>query len=91
MLSKITFEKFTAFEKLEVLFSPGINVFIGENGTGKTHILKVAYAACDIAKSKENFAEKIKLIAYVKARTIGFVPVRAGAYVAISARTPRAT
>ncbi|MBF0561179.1 MAG: ATP-binding protein [Alphaproteobacteria bacterium] len=25
--------------------SPGINVFIGENGTGKTHILKVLYAA----------------------------------------------
>jgi predicted ATP-dependent endonuclease of OLD family len=26
-------------------FSSGINVFIGENGTGKTHLLKVLYAA----------------------------------------------
>ena len=38
MLERITFEKFTAFEKLDIEFSPGINVFIGENGTGKTHI-----------------------------------------------------
>ncbi len=59
MLERITFDKFTAFEKLDIRFSPGINVFIGENGTGKTHILKAAYAACDIAKSKESFAEKI--------------------------------
>ena len=59
MLERITFDKFTAFEKLDIRFSPGINVFTGENGTGKTHILKAAYAACDIAKSKESFAEKI--------------------------------
>ena len=35
MLERITFEKFTAFEKLDIEFSPGINVFIGENGTEK--------------------------------------------------------
>jgi predicted ATP-dependent endonuclease of OLD family len=43
MLEKIKFEKFTAFENLEVRFSPGMNIFVGENGTGKTHILKAAY------------------------------------------------
>ncbi|MEI7590999.1 MAG: AAA family ATPase, partial [Deltaproteobacteria bacterium] len=59
MLDKIRFDKFTAFEKLEIKFSTGINIFVGENGTGKTHILKAAYAACDIAKSKGGFAEKI--------------------------------
>ena len=77
MLSKITFEKFTAFEKLEVLFSPGINVFIGENGTGKTHILKAAYAACDIAKSKESFAEKINNVFYPSGKKIGRLVKRA--------------
>lgn len=71
MLEKITFEKFTAFEKLEVKFSPGINVFVGENGTGKTHILKAAYAACDIAKSKESFAEKINNVFYPSDKQIG--------------------
>ena len=59
MVTKIKFEKFTAFEKLQIAFSPGINVFVGENGTGKTHILKVVYATCDITKSKKSFAEKI--------------------------------
>ena len=71
MLERITFDKFTAFEKLDIRFSPGINVFTGENGTGKTHILKAAYAACDIAKSKESFAEKINNVFYPSGRQIG--------------------
>jgi predicted ATP-dependent endonuclease of OLD family len=71
MLDKIKFEKFTAFEKLEVKFSPGINIFVGENGTGKTHILKAAYAACDIAKSKGGFAEKINNVFYPSGKQIG--------------------
>lgn len=40
-------DQFTAFEHLDLGIGPGINVFIGANGTGKTHILKVAYAACE--------------------------------------------
>lgn len=71
MIEKIKFEKFTAFEKLEVKFSPGINIFVGENGTGKTHILKAAYAACDIAKSKGGFAEKINNVFYPSGKQIG--------------------
>lgn len=71
MLVKIKFEKFTAFEKLEVKFSPGVNIFVGENGTGKTHILKAAYAASDIAKSKGGFAEKINNVFYPSAKQIG--------------------
>jgi len=71
MLEKIKFEKFTAFEKLEVKFSSGINIFVGENGTGKTHILKAAYAACDIAKSKGGFAEKINNVFLPSGKQIG--------------------
>ena len=56
MIGKIRFDKFTAFEKLEVNLSPGINLFVGENGTGKTHILKAAYAAC-VVRNKGDFAE----------------------------------
>jgi len=58
-LTRIKLERFTAFEKLDVGLSPGINIFIGENGTGKTHLLKVAYAACDITKTKGSFAAKL--------------------------------
>lgn len=71
MLEKIKFEKFTAFEKLEVKFSPGINIFVGENGTGKTHILKAAYSACEITKSKSGFAEKINNVFYPSGKKIG--------------------
>lgn len=79
MLDKIKFEKFTAFEKLEVKFSSGINIFVGENGTGKTHILKAAYAACDIAKSKGGFAEKINNVFYPSGKQIGRLIKRSSA------------
>lgn len=35
---------FTCFADLEVNFSEGINVIIGENGLGKTHLLKAVFA-----------------------------------------------
>lgn len=71
MIERIKFERFTAFEKLEVPFSPGINILIGENGTGKTHILKAAYAACDITKTKGGFAEKINNVFLPSGKLIG--------------------
>ena len=39
MIQKIKLKNFTVFEDFELEFSQGINVFIGENGTGKTHII----------------------------------------------------
>jgi len=51
-ISKIYLEKFTVFDKIDVDFSPGINVLIGENGTGKTHIMKLLYSACQAAQVK---------------------------------------
>ena len=46
-LTRIVLERFTAFEQLDLKLGPGINVFIGANGTGKTHLLKIAYAVCE--------------------------------------------
>lgn len=43
-IARLTLENFTCFPKLDIEFSSGINLFIGENGTGKTHVLKVLYA-----------------------------------------------
>lgn len=71
MLTRIRFEQFTAFEDLVIQFSPGLNIFLGENGTGKTHILKAAYAACDTSKSKTNFAEKINNAFFPSGKQIG--------------------
>lgn len=61
-LTRIKLERFTAFLELDLTLSPGINIFIGENGTGKTHLLKVAYVACDVTKTKASFAEKLNRV-----------------------------
>lgn len=39
----VEIENFTVFKNLRVDFSKGINVIVGENGTGKTHLLKLLY------------------------------------------------
>ena len=44
MIDKLKIENFTVFNKAEFTFSTGLNVIIGENGTGKSHILKLAYS-----------------------------------------------
>jgi energy-coupling factor transporter ATP-binding protein EcfA2 len=44
MISKLHLQNFTAFTDLSIDFSPGINVIIGENGTGKTQLLKAILA-----------------------------------------------
>ncbi|MDR1045498.1 MAG: AAA family ATPase [Candidatus Adiutrix sp.] len=77
MLKEITFERFTAFQALTVNFSPGINIFIGENGTGKTHILKTAYAACEVSKSGKSFARKINDVFYPLDKQVGRLVKRA--------------
>ena len=52
-LTKVKLERFTAFEDLAVEFSPGVNAFIGANGTGKTHLMKVCYAACNAFRAHD--------------------------------------
>ncbi len=46
MITRLELTNFTAFKSLAIDFSPGINVIIGENSTGKTLLLKAAYALC---------------------------------------------
>lgn len=77
-LTRIKLERFTAFENLDVGLSPGINIFIGENGTGKTHLLKVAYAACDITKTGGSFASKLIRTFLPYQRRIGRLVHRTG-------------
>lgn len=58
-ITQVRLENFTVFDRLELTPSPGVNVLVGANGTGKTHLLKVCYAACDVSKSQEFLAEKL--------------------------------
>ena len=43
-VKNIAVENFTVFNKVEIDFCDGVNVLIGENGVGKTHLLKLLYA-----------------------------------------------
>ena len=44
MIEKLHIANFTAFRKADFQFVPGINVLVGANATGKTHVLKLLYA-----------------------------------------------
>lgn len=58
-IKKLILENFTVFKKAELEFSNGINLFVGENGTGKTHIMKVLYSACQAVRPDIDFSNKI--------------------------------
>lgn len=47
-ISNVKIKNFTVFEDIEISFSKGINVIIGENGIGKTHIIKIIYSLVNI-------------------------------------------
>ena len=70
-LTKLNLKQFTAFSELDLAFSSGINVFVGGNSTGKTHLMKVCYAACDVAKTGDPFAEKLTRVFLPSGRTLG--------------------
>ena len=70
-ITRIKLKHFTAFEELDFAPSPGINVLTGANGTGKTHLMKAAYAACCVSKTQENFAEKLVRVFLPSGKRIG--------------------
>lgn len=55
-LKSLMLKNFTAFSEAEFNFAPQLNVIVGENGAGKTHVLKVAYSAIYVSAkgSKES-------------------------------------
>lgn len=71
MIQQLKLNHFTCFEDTTFDFSEGINVFIGENGTGKTHILKLLFAILKSkdSKTKEDLASLLKqnLLSFFKA------------------------
>lgn len=53
MLKSMTLKNFTVFRKQKFSFGSNLNVLIGENGLGKTHILKAAYSALSVSARGE--------------------------------------
>ncbi len=52
MLKSLHLENFTVFRDAEFMFGKNLNVIIGENGTGKSHILKAAYSAIAVSAAR---------------------------------------
>ena len=60
MVESLAIDSFTAFGSKELKFADGLNVFVGENGTGKTHLLKLPYAvvATSASGARRNNGDK---------------------------------
>lgn len=61
-LKKISINNITVFDELDIEFSSGINVLLGENGLGKTHIMKLLYAACQASRKDVSFPQKTVMV-----------------------------
>jgi predicted ATP-dependent endonuclease of OLD family len=52
MLDRMAIKNLTVFPRLELEFARSLNVIVGENGTGKTHLLKIAYTALAVSSEE---------------------------------------
>ena len=48
MLTQLNVKNLTVFREINLKFSPQLNVIIGENGTGKSHLLKLIYTTLSV-------------------------------------------
>lgn len=60
MLSELDISNFTAFQNAKFKFSPGLNVVIGSNGIGKSHVLKLAYSVAKTSFNQQNMVSQSK-------------------------------
>ena len=49
MIKSLEVKNFTAFQEAQLDFAEGLNVIVGENATGKTHLLKLPYAVMAVS------------------------------------------
>ncbi|MBX3162355.1 MAG: AAA family ATPase [Deltaproteobacteria bacterium] len=52
-LTRLELDRFTAFEHAVFEFESGVNILIGENGTGKSHVLKLIYSLSEAIRRHE--------------------------------------
>lgn len=70
-IRNVKVEEFGVFSKLSVSFSPGINVFLGANATGKSQLLKLLYALHKIAETSALGALDDKLLGVFRPDNLG--------------------
>ena len=64
MLESLGIRDFTIFKAADLTFATGLNVIVGANGTGKTHLLKLPYAvmAMSAAEGKKRSQSPTKTL-----------------------------
>lgn len=60
MIERFALKNFTTFDRININFSAGVNVIIGENGTGKSHLLKAAYALASSGMLKNDSSSMLE-------------------------------
>lgn len=71
-IESIELRNFTIFKSIKLNFVKGINILIGENGTGKTQLIKAIYSDLKISKSK-NIDDISKYFKYNNESDVFFV------------------
>lgn len=61
-IKRIDLNNFTVFKNMTITFCDGVNVLLGENGLGKTHVMKILYAACQASKHDVAFSQKTVMV-----------------------------
>jgi predicted ATPase len=54
MLKSMKLDDFTVFHEAEFTFGKHLNIVVGENGAGKSHVLKAAYSAIAVSAARTN-------------------------------------
>ena len=76
MITQLDLKNFTRFSENTFEFSAGINVFIGKNSMGKTHLLKLM-ACCLKVLEENNSNGKEKLASRLTEKLLGYFQTRA--------------
>lgn len=81
-LKRLKIGNFAAFRQADLTFAKGLNVFVGENGTGKTLLMRLPYAVmrllADLSRSGELPAKSVlqrriaeKIVAVARPESLG--------------------
>ncbi len=69
MLKRMTVKNFTVFKDEIFEFSPGLNVIVGENAVGKSHLLKLGYSLVSVGATERRIDREANLrneVAYIE-------------------------
>ena len=72
MLKRLQVKNFTVFAEANFEFGPGLNVVVGTNGTGKSHVLKLGYAVEVVREQVKHGAAVAGTPALANEETWGF-------------------